>query len=46
VWNEVPEFEDCRKAAQQHGVAVKEVMQSASAAAVELRHHESLDRVQ
>ena len=30
--NAAPEFEDCRKAAQQHDVAVKEVMGAAIAA--------------
>jgi uncharacterized protein (DUF111 family) len=30
--NAAPEFEDCREAAQRHGVALKEVMQAATAA--------------
>ncbi len=35
VLNVAPEFEDCRAAAQQHGVALKEVMRAASAAAMQ-----------
>jgi uncharacterized protein (TIGR00299 family) protein len=33
VLNVAPEFEDCKEAAQRHGVPLKEVMQAASAAA-------------
>ena len=45
VCNTAPEFEDCREAAQQHGVAVKDVMQATYAAAAELRKNVSLDEV-
>jgi uncharacterized protein (TIGR00299 family) protein len=39
VINAAPEFEDCRKAAQSHGVALKQVMQAAMAAYLEAEAH-------